>query len=155
MDEPTKEEDSGNEDDRIDHMEDGDMPIADDVEVDDDEGAPRVDDDIPAAATAGERPSVLLSGPSVSQTARARRKDERVTTPFLTKYERARILGTRALQIAQNAPVMVQLEGEVDPLVIAAKELRQRTLPIIVRRTLPDNTYEDWLIQDLNPHFSS
>ena len=49
--------------------------------------------------------------------------DERVTTPFLTKYERARVLGTRALQISMNAPVMVELEGETDPLQIAHKVL--------------------------------
>ena len=36
---------------------------------------------------------------------------ERVTTPIMTKYERARVLGTRALQIAMGAPVMVELEG--------------------------------------------
>ena len=37
-------------------------------------------------------------------------------TPYMTKYERARVLGTRALQISMNAPVMVELEGETDPL---------------------------------------
>ena len=36
----------------------------------------------------------------------------------MTKYERARVLGTRALQIAMCAPVMVELEGETDPLQI-------------------------------------
>ncbi|CAL2032919.1 unnamed protein product [Caenorhabditis brenneri] len=51
---------------------------------------------------------------------------EHVTTPFMTKYERARVLGTRALQIAMGAPVMVELEGETDPLEIARKELKQR-----------------------------
>uniref|UniRef100_A0A8R7TET3 DNA-directed RNA polymerases I, II, and III subunit RPABC2 n=2 Tax=Triticum urartu TaxID=4572 RepID=A0A8R7TET3_TRIUA len=40
----------------------------------------------------------------------------RNTTKYMTKYERARILGTRALQISMNAPVMVELEGETDPL---------------------------------------
>ena len=35
----------------------------------------------------------------------------KITTPYMTKYERARILGTRALQIAMCAPVMVELEG--------------------------------------------
>ena len=80
---------------------------------------------------------------------RERRKDERVTTPYLTKYERARILGTRALQLSYNAPVMVQLEGEVDPLTIAEKELRSRAVPFIIRRFLPDNTYEDWTLPEL------
>jgi DNA-directed RNA polymerase I, II, and III subunit RPABC2 len=36
----------------------------------------------------------------------------------MTKYERARVLGTRALQIAMCAPVMVELEGETDPLAV-------------------------------------
>ena len=64
--------------------------------------------------------------------------DLRTTTPFMTKYERARILGTRALQISMNAPVLVDLEGETDPLQIAIKELREKKIPLIVRRYLPD-----------------
>lgn len=61
----------------------------------------------------------------------------------MTKYERARILGTRALQISMNAPVMVELAGETDPLAIALKELKAEKIPIIVRRYLPDGSYED------------
>jgi DNA-directed RNA polymerase I, II, and III subunit RPABC2 len=73
----------------------------------------------------------------------------RTTTPYMTKYERARVLGTRALQIAMCAPVMVELEGETDPLQIAMKELKQRKIPIIIRRYLPDGSYEDWGIDEL------
>ena len=65
------------------------------------------------------------------------------------RYERARVLGTRALQIAMCAPVMVELEGETDPLQIAMKELKQRKIPIVIRRYLPDNSYEDWGIDEL------
>jgi DNA-directed RNA polymerase I, II, and III subunit RPABC2 len=43
-----------------------------------------------------------------------------MTTPYMTKYERARVLGTRALQISMNAPVMVELDGETDPLDVSA-----------------------------------
>ena len=74
---------------------------------------------------------------------------ERTTTPYLTKYERARILGTRALQISLGAPVLVELGGEVDPLEIAMKEMKQRKIPIIVRRYMPDKSYEDWAIDEL------
>lgn len=74
---------------------------------------------------------------------------ERITTRYLTKYERARVLGTRALQISMNAPVMVDLDGETDPLRIAEKELRERKIPIIVRRYLPDGSHEDWSIDEL------
>ncbi|QQP37599.1 DNA-directed RNA polymerases I_ II_ and III subunit RPABC2 [Caligus rogercresseyi] len=76
-------------------------------------------------------------------------KEKRTTTPYMTKYERARVLGTRALQIAMCAPVMVELEGETDPLQIAMKELKQRKIPIIIRRYLPDGSYEDWGIDEL------
>jgi DNA-directed RNA polymerase I, II, and III subunit RPABC2 len=48
-----------------------------------------------------------------------------------------------------NAPVMVDLEGETDPLEIAIKELRERKIPIVIRRYLPDGSYEDWPIDQL------
>ncbi|RDW71134.1 hypothetical protein BP5796_04856 [Coleophoma crateriformis] len=75
--------------------------------------------------------------------------DQRTTTPYMTKYERARILGTRALQISMNAPVLVDLEGETDPLQIAIKELREKKIPLIVRRYMPDGWYEDWTCEEL------
>ena len=71
------------------------------------------------------------------------------TTPYMTKYEKARILGTRALQISLNAPPMVDIEGEIDPLKIAEKELRQKKIPMIVRRYLPNGRYEDWTLDRL------
>jgi len=74
---------------------------------------------------------------------------KRITTPYMTKYERARVLGTRALQISMCAPVMVELEGETDPLQLAMKELKLRKIPIIIRRYLPDGSYEDWGIDEL------
>lgn len=64
--------------------------------------------------------------------------ENRTTTPYMTKYERARVLGTRALQISMNAPVLVDLEGETDPLQIAMKELREKKIPLVIRRYLPD-----------------
>ena len=76
-------------------------------------------------------------------------KDKRITTKYMTKYERARVLGTRALQISMNAPVMVDIGGETDPLKIAMKELQSRKIPMIIRRYLPDGAYEDWHLDEL------
>lgn len=76
-------------------------------------------------------------------------KEARTTTPYMTKYERARVLGTRALQISLNAPVLVDIEGETDPLQIAMKELAQRKTPLVIRRYLPDGSYEDWGCDEL------
>ncbi|XP_074083004.1 DNA-directed RNA polymerases I, II, and III subunit RPABC2 isoform X2 [Macrotis lagotis] len=58
--------------------------------------------------------------------------------------------GTRLLADHRMcAPVMVELEGETDPLLIAMKELKARKIPIIIRRYLPDGSYEDWGVDEL------
>ncbi|KZM19789.1 subunit common to RNA polymerases I, II, and III [Ascochyta rabiei] len=75
--------------------------------------------------------------------------ENRTTTPYMTKYEKARVLGTRALQISGNAPVLIDVEGMTDPLQIAAKELREKKIPLVVRRYLPDGFYEDWTCEEL------
>ncbi len=75
-------------------------------------------------------------------------KSKRITSRFLTKYEKARVLGTRALQISMNAPVMVDIGGETDPLMIARKELAEKKIPMIIRRYLPDGSYEDWNLDE-------
>jgi DNA-directed RNA polymerase subunit K len=60
-----------------------------------------------------------------------------------TKYEVARILGARALQISMDAPLLLNLKKEelelmrYDPLKIAEAELKEGVLPITVRRPLP------------------
>ena len=78
------------------------------------------------------------------------KNEKRITSKFLTKYERARILGTRALQLSKNAPPMIDLQqGETDPYKIAERELTARAIPFIIRRYLPDQTYEDWKVSEL------
>ncbi|KAG9395619.1 RNA polymerase, subunit omega/K/RPB6 [Carpediemonas membranifera] len=79
--------------------------------------------------------------------------EERQTTPYLTKYERARILGARALQLSMNAPAMINVKpGVTDPLEIAEMELAAKPpkIPMIIRRYLPDRSYEDWKLSELN-----
>jgi len=88
-------------------------------------------------------------GAEVEDKEQEKKARERKTSKYMTKYERARILGTRALQISMNAPVMVELEGETDPLEIAMKELRARKIPFTIRRYLPDGSYEDWGVDEL------
>ncbi|RJS83339.1 DNA-directed RNA polymerase subunit K [Candidatus Bathyarchaeota archaeon] len=72
--------------------------------------------------------------------------------PRLTRFEKARIVGARALQIAMGAPVLIKLSKvPTNPIDIALKELEKGVLPITIRRTLPDGvTYQDiplkWLL---------
>jgi len=63
---------------------------------------------------------------------------------FLTKYERARIIGNRAAQLAHNAPPLISLIDPndprrqlKDPIEIAEQELKQRKLPLMIRRPIP------------------
>ena len=76
-------------------------------------------------------------------------KKVKITTPFLTKYEKTRLLGTRALQISLNAPSTVDTRDEYDPLKIAMMELKQRKIPLSVRRFLPSGEFEDFTIDEL------
>ena len=77
--------------------------------------------------------------------------EERTTPAFMTKYEKARIIGTRALQISKNAPVLVDLgKDDIDPILIAEKELAEKKIPFVIRRYLPDGSYEDWKTCELN-----
>ena len=75
---------------------------------------------------------------------------ERETSRFLTKFERAKILGERAIQISNGAKVMVEVEkGVWDPMIIAEKELREKKINYVIRRYLPDGNYEDWNLNEL------
>ena len=74
-----------------------------------------------------------------------------VGPPKLTRFERARIVGSRALQIAMGAPLLLEpAESLSNPVDIALRELEAGILPITIRRTLPDGTYQDiplkWLL---------
>lgn len=53
-----------------------------------------------------------------------------------TRFERARIIGARALQIAMGAPVLVEDDGRLDPLNLAIEELKARVIPITVKRKI-------------------
>jgi DNA-directed RNA polymerase I, II, and III subunit RPABC2 len=70
--------------------------------------------------------------------------------PKLTRFERARIAGARALQVSLGAPILVELPPRVsDPIDIALAELKEGVLPMTVRRTLPDGSYQDIALVDL------
>ena len=81
------------------------------------------------------------------------KKEVSIGPPKLTRFEKARIVGARALQIAMGAPILVVPSANLsNPIDIALQELETGILPITIRRTLPDGTYQDiplkWLLQD-------
>ena len=73
-----------------------------------------------------------------------------ITLPFLTKYEKARIIGERAKQIDAGAQPFVEVDTNVlDGYLIALKELDEKKLPFIIKRPLPNGGCEYWKLQDL------
>jgi DNA-directed RNA polymerase I, II, and III subunit RPABC2 len=72
------------------------------------------------------------------------------TIPFLTKYERARILGQRAKQIETGAKPLVRVpENVIDGYIIAELELKEKKIPFIIRRPIPGGACEYWNLKDL------
>ncbi|HER54660.1 MAG TPA: DNA-directed RNA polymerase subunit K [Candidatus Bathyarchaeota archaeon] len=64
--------------------------------------------------------------------------------PKITRFERARIVGARALQIAMGAPLLIGAPGKrAGPIDIAIMELESGILPLTIRRTLPNEEYQD------------
>ena len=64
--------------------------------------------------------------------------------PTLTRFERARIMGARALQLSLGAPVFIEIpKNATTSLEIAMEELNQRVIPIVIRRTLPNDDYQN------------
>ena len=72
------------------------------------------------------------------------------TIPYLTKYEKARIIGQRAKQIETGARPLVKIpENIVDSYIIAELELREKKIPFIIRRPIPGGACEYWSLRDL------
>jgi DNA-directed RNA polymerase I, II, and III subunit RPABC2 len=75
-----------------------------------------------------------------------------VGPPKITRFEKARIVGARSLQISMGAPILIETkETYSNPIEIAVTELESGILPITIRRTLPDGTFQDipmkWLLK--------
>ena len=71
--------------------------------------------------------------------------------PQLTRFERARVVGARALQVSMGAPILLDIDDPtVSPIDIALMELGEGVLPISIRRSLPDGTSQNiplrWLL---------
>jgi len=72
------------------------------------------------------------------------------TNPFLTKYERTRVLGQRAKQLDTGARSTVKIpETTIDGYLMALMELQQRKIPLIIRRPIPNGGFEYWKVSDL------
>jgi DNA-directed RNA polymerase I, II, and III subunit RPABC2 len=72
------------------------------------------------------------------------------TIPWLTKYERARVLGLRTKQLNNGADAFIEIPpGMINGNKIALEELNQKKVPFIIRRPIPNGGTEYWRLEDL------
>jgi len=72
------------------------------------------------------------------------------TLPFLTKYEKTKIIGIRAKQINNSADTFIKVpDNIIDGQIIAEMELAAKVLPFIIARPLPNGKKEYWKLSDL------
>ena len=76
--------------------------------------------------------------------------EERITIPKLTKYEKVRLLGTRAKQISDGSKVFIKSKNVKNAMDIAELELENKVIPLKIKRPLPNGKYEIWSIKDLD-----
>lgn len=72
-----------------------------------------------------------------------------MTTYTLSKYEKVRVLSTRATQLSMGAPPTVNIDNLTDALVIAEKELEEGVLPLKVVRTFPNGDILEIPVSDM------
>ena len=78
------------------------------------------------------------------------KKHIKIGSIFLTRYEKARIVGARALQISFGAPILIEKpKNMIDPIRIAQLELKSKILPLTIRREYPSGEYQDIPINKL------
>ena len=74
---------------------------------------------------------------------------DKITIPILSKFEKAKILGIRAEMLTNGAEPVISKPYPNNTYQIALEELKQKKIPLIIRRTLPNGNIEDWRLDDL------
>lgn len=70
------------------------------------------------------------------------------TVPFLNKFEKARLLGVRIQQLSAGAQPKISTEGFETIQDIVEEELKQRKIPLIIKRNLPNGESEEWKLEE-------
>lgn len=76
------------------------------------------------------------------------KKVKKKTVPFLNKFEKARLLGVRIQQLSAGAQPKISTEGFETIQDIVDEELRQRKIPLIIKRNLPNGDSEEWKLEE-------
>lgn len=149
----------GDDDDDDDEIEDGDFNIDEDDDDEEEFIDPRIDDEFKTRFIQQSHPEEIhesfdkinaMTKITRSSTTQLIQDENHKTYPFLTKYEKTRILGLRISQLNEGARPLVSLNHAIlDNHIIAEQELKEKKLPFIIMRPLPNGKKEYWKLQDL------
>jgi DNA-directed RNA polymerase subunit K/omega len=133
-------------------------PINSDIESDDDDYLQKFDKELHNEYITKTHPECLMKNAADIENLTQITRDSfgniidenHKTNPFLTKYERTRILGQRAKQINHGDKPYIAVPSDImEGYLIAQLELKKKAIPVIIRRPLPGGNSEYWKLQDL------
>jgi DNA-directed RNA polymerase I, II, and III subunit RPABC2 len=145
-------------DDQDEDNDDEDNDDDDEYEDDDDDILQKFDHETKKKYIAAHHPECLSFNHEETETLSRVVRDENgrivdpyhKTLPFLTKYEKTRILGIRTKQLNEGAKPYIDVNPTIiDGYIIAQLELEHKRLPFIIRRPIPNGGSELWKLQDL------
>ena len=157
-DDKYEDEEDSNEDDEGDEDYEDDEDDDDDENDEDDEELKKLEADINTDTLIIHHPELLQSSykeinalSKISRDKKGQIMDPlHRTVPFLTKYERARVLGIRIKQLNNDADPFIDVPpNTIDARFIAEQELLEGSIPFIIRRPLPNGGNEYWKLSDL------
>jgi DNA-directed RNA polymerase I, II, and III subunit RPABC2 len=128
-------------DEEPDENEDPDIPDEDydNYELNDDD-----DDDLDDLATNSKITFIDNELENESKIQFIIKSDDKITSNILTIYEMTELIGIRATQISQGAPVFVDIEYISDPIEMAKKEIINNKCPLYIKRYIGLDRYELW-----------
>jgi len=138
-----------------DAFEDEDVDLGDEGLIPDDEDTTLIDITAAGPKPSSETQALLNHHPEIwvdYSTAVTEKLLNRKRTcyPFLTQFEKTKVLTFRASQIAQGAKPYIEIPDEItDVYTIVKMELKAKKLPFIIKRPLPDGDYEYWRLNEL------
>ena len=108
-----------------------------------------VDDDLDELSSDEENINIKTNIISLHETYSNYYSNEKITSPILTKFEKAKILGIRAEMLSNGAMPVISKPYPNNTYLIAVEELKQKKIPLLIRRKLPNGNIEDWRLEDL------
>ena len=124
---------------------DSEEPEAEDASIDSDSSAEVIED----LSDSEMEPNKFSNIVSIHETYSNYYSVDKITAPILTKFEKAKILGVRAEMLSNGADPVISKPYPNNTYLIAIEELKQKKIPLLIRRTLPNGKIEDWRLEDL------